>query len=110
MQQITKCAIVLAFSFIALFWYREEYYMEKKNEALKEKSTENICKLTVEDACKLLDTNANGLTSEEAKRRQQKYGRNIISEKKDKSPILVFLSNFTGLMAILLWTGALLPL
>ncbi|AUS97016.1 haloacid dehalogenase [Clostridium thermosuccinogenes] len=82
--------------------------MEKKNEALKEKSTENICKLTVEDACKLLDTNANGLTSEEAKRRQQKYGRNIISEKKDKSPILVFLSNFTGLMAILLWTGGII--
>lgn len=82
--------------------------MEKKNEALKEEGTVNIHRLTVEDACKLLDTKADGLTSEEAKRRQQKYGRNIISEKKDKSPILVFLSNFTGLMAILLWIGGII--
>jgi len=53
-----------------------------------------------------LETSADGVNREEALARLQKYGRNTIEEKKGKPLIVRFLSNFTHLMAILLWAGA----
>ena len=53
-----------------------------------------------------LETSADGVSREEALARLQKYGRNTIDEKKGKPLIVRFLSNFTHLMAILLWAGA----
>ena len=47
----------------------------------------------------------NGLTEGEVHIAQDKYGKNVITEKKGKPLILVFLSNFISLMAILLWIG-----
>lgn len=79
--------------------------MEAEKETLNEASIEEIYKLTAQDACKAMNTTFEGLTASEAKDRQNKYGKNVISEKKGKPVILVFLSNFISLMAILLWVG-----
>lgn len=46
-----------------------------------------------------------GLSDEEAGERIEKYGKNVIQEVKGKPLIVKFLSNFTHLMAILLWVG-----
>ena len=53
-----------------------------------------------------LETNSGGISREEAERRLRMYGRNTIEEKKGKPLIVRFASNFTHLMAILLWVGA----
>lgn len=79
--------------------------MEKEREILNDESIQDIYKLTSDDVCKTMDTRYEGLTASEAKDRQDKYGKNVISEKKGKPIILVFLSNFVSLMAILLWIG-----
>lgn len=79
--------------------------MEKKEKVLNDECVEEIFKLTSEDALKVMNTSYDGLTVSEAKDRQEKYGKNVISEKKGKPIILVFLSNFISLMAILLWVG-----
>lgn len=55
-----------------------------------------------------MNTRYEGLTASEVKERQNKYGKNVISEKKDKPIILVFLSNFVSLMVILLWVGGII--
>ncbi|MDI6618936.1 MAG: cation-transporting P-type ATPase [Clostridiales bacterium] len=82
--------------------------MEKDKQIQNNESIEKIYKLTSEDACKALDTSYKGLTASEAEERQKKYGKNVISRKKGKSVILVFLSNFASLMAILLWVGGII--
>ena len=53
-----------------------------------------------------LQTSAGGIGREDAEKRLHKYGPNTIAEKKGKPLIVRFLSNFTHLMAILLWVGA----
>ncbi len=78
--------------------------MEEKKQVLNE-SIEGIYKLTFEDACKVMNTRAEGLTASEVQKNQEKYGKNVISQKKGKPAILIFLSNFVSLMAILLWVG-----
>ncbi len=66
---------------------------------------ENIHRLAAEDTYTLLGSQPNGLTKDDAASRQAIYGKNVISEKKEKSVILIFLSNFISMMAILLWIG-----
>ena len=66
---------------------------------------ENIQKLSFEDACNVMNSRPDGLTAEEARENQIKYGKNLIREKKKKSLVLVFLANFISMMAILLWIG-----
>ncbi len=66
---------------------------------------ELIFKLPVIEVYKALGTNPEGLSHTEAEERQKKQGKNLIEEKKKKSSLLIFLSNFTHLMAILLWIG-----
>lgn len=82
--------------------------MEENKQAPIEERTEGIYKLTSEDACKTMDTRAEGLTASEVQDRQKQYGKNVISEKKGKPIILVFLSNFVSLMAVLLWVGGII--
>lgn len=84
--------------------------MEEKKQILNDESMEfeAIYKLTSEDACKAMNTRSEGLTVSEAKDKQTKYGKNVIKEKKGKPIILVFLSNFVSLMAILLWVGGII--
>jgi Ca2+-transporting ATPase len=82
--------------------------MEKREEIFNDESIEDVYKLTYENALKVMETSGEGLTAFEAKERQNKYGKNVISKKKGKSIILVFLSNFISLMAILLWVGGII--
>jgi ATPase, P-type (transporting), HAD superfamily, subfamily IC len=82
--------------------------MEKREEIVSKEGIEDIYKFTSEDVCKAMDTSQGGLTASEARNRQEKYGKNVISEKKGKPVILVFLSNFISLMAILLWAGGII--
>ena len=55
-----------------------------------------------------MNTRAEGLTAAEVQANQEKYGKNVISQKKGKPIILIFLSNFISLMAILLWVGGII--
>lgn len=56
----------------------------------------------VEELYKELDTNINGLTEEEAGKRLEEYGENKLAERKKKSNLIIFLSQFNDLMIILL--------
>ncbi|WP_404802931.1 cation-translocating P-type ATPase [Loigolactobacillus iwatensis] len=59
---------------------------------------------------KKLGVDQAGLTTAAAAKRQQKYGKNLI-EKSAKEPLIkTFLSNFTSVMAILLWVGGLIAI
>ena len=53
-----------------------------------------------------LETGSGGLDREEAEKRLHQYGHNTLEEKKGKPLIVRFATNFTHLMAILLWVGA----
>lgn len=77
---------------------------------LEENQTENseIQKLPVNDVFQAVGTRVTGLTDAQVAESQQKYGKNIIDEKKGKPVILVFLSNFVSMMAILLWVGGII--
>ncbi len=75
-----------------------------------DKNVENIYKLSEEEACRLMGTGPAGLTTQQALENQQKYGKNVIQKQKGKPVILVFLSNFVSLMAILLWIGGFIAL
>lgn len=66
---------------------------------------ESIFKLPVSEVYEALGTRPEGLAQTEAEERQKEQGKNLIEEKKKKSSLLIFLSNFTHLMAILLWIG-----
>jgi len=57
------------------------------------------------EAFSILNSGPEGLSQEEAKRRLQRYGQNIITKVKGKPLWIRFLANFTHLMAILLWVG-----
>lgn len=56
----------------------------------------------VEEIYKELDTNINGLSTEEASKRLEKYGENKLAERKKKSNFIIFLNQFNDLMIILL--------
>jgi calcium-translocating P-type ATPase len=51
-----------------------------------------------------------GLSQEEASKRQKKYGYNVISGKKSKNPFSIFFSQFTNPLVILLLLSALVSL
>jgi len=63
-------------------------------------------RLPEEEVYQTLETSGGGISREEAQSRLLKYGSNTLEEKKGKPLIVRFLSNFTHLMAILLWVGA----
>lgn len=71
---------------------------------------ENIHKLTESEAVTQMGSSAAGLTTAQANTNQETYGKNVISNKKGKPTILVFLENFVSLMAILLWVGGAIAL
>ncbi|MCL5070074.1 MAG: cation-transporting P-type ATPase [Actinobacteria bacterium] len=62
--------------------------------------------LNTEELYKELSVSSNGLSDEEAKKRLETYGPNLIKEKKKRSLVLRFLDNFIHLLAIILWIAA----
>ena len=59
-------------------------------------------KQKVEDLYKNFETNENGISDEEAKKRLEKYGANKLKEQKKKSKLILFLNQFNDFMIILL--------
>ncbi len=58
--------------------------------------------LPIEEVFKLLDTSTNGLSEDEAKKRLEKYGPNVIEEEKHVSPLRLFINQFINPLIILL--------
>jgi magnesium-transporting ATPase (P-type) len=77
----------------------------KNNPAIGTDAVTDIQRLPVPEAYTALGTGEGGLSKPEAQRRLAQFGRNALKEKKGKPLIWKFLSNFTHLMAILLWAG-----
>lgn len=65
----------------------------------------DIYKFPVNKTYEALGTRPQGLTQTQAEENQKEQGKNLIDGKKKKSIILILLSNFVHLMAILLWIG-----
>jgi potassium/sodium efflux P-type ATPase len=66
---------------------------------------DTIQALPLTDIYLALQTSPDGLTQEEAQRRLEHFGPNVLQEAKGRPLYLRFLANFTHLMAILLWVG-----
>lgn len=66
---------------------------------------QTMAKLVPNQVFEQLQTNEEGLTTEEATKRLDLYGKNTIKEKQGKSLYLLFLANFTSMLAILLWVS-----
>lgn len=83
-------------------------------EELKQKSTDELSVklpgLSPDEVCKALSTRPEGLNKDEIEANTEKYGKNLIKEKKGKSPLLILLGNFVSLMAILLWIGGIIAI
>ena len=62
-------------------------------------------KFPVGQVYSVLESREQGLSTDEAQARLEKYGKNILQEKKGTPIIIKFLLNFTHMMAILLWVG-----
>ena len=60
-------------------------------------------KLTSEQLFESLETGLKGLTNQEAVERLSQFGKNALQEAKSKPLILKFLTQFTHVMAIMLW-------
>jgi Ca2+-transporting ATPase len=82
--------------------------MKNKKQTMDNNSIENVYKLTFEDVCITMNTRLTGLTASEVQDIQKKYGKNIIKDNQKRSVVLIFFSNFIGMMAILLWVGGLI--
>ena len=70
----------------------------------------DLYKLSPNDVYGALNTETGGLSNGEAVSRLEQYGKNILQEKKGTPLIVKFLSNFTHLMAILLWGAGIIAL
>ena len=67
--------------------------------------TENIQKLGVSEVYSALKTGEGGLNAGEAQDRARESGKNVLPSQKGRPMIWNFLSNFTHLMAVLLWVA-----
>ncbi|HBT38859.1 MAG TPA: hypothetical protein DEA64_01925, partial [Pseudothermotoga sp.] len=64
-------------------------------------------RLSMEQVCRELSVDPQkGLSSEEAKRRLQQYGPNELAEKKRRTILQMFLSQFTDFLIIILLAAA----
>ncbi len=84
--------------------------MEENKQLQNEETAVRIYKLTMEEACRAMNSRPQGLKAAEVQENQNKYGKNVITGKKGKPVIVVFLLNFVSLMAILLWIGGIIAL
>ncbi|MBO3798618.1 MAG: cation-translocating P-type ATPase [Candidatus Bathyarchaeia archaeon] len=66
--------------------------------------------ISVDDVLRSLDTSLQGLTSEEAKTRLEKYGPNELKTGEKASPLKIFLSQFKNILIIILIAATLISL
>ncbi|MEK7298166.1 MAG: HAD-IC family P-type ATPase, partial [Planctomycetota bacterium] len=60
---------------------------------------------SIDEIYKELETSPSGLSEDEAKKRLERYGKNVLRELKGKPLFLRFVENLFNLLAILLWVG-----
>ena len=74
---------------------------------MKENTKENWYAADVEEVVKLIDTDSiNGLSEKEATERLQKFGKNLLPEKKKESKIIKFLKHFNDILIYILFAAA----
>ncbi len=69
---------------------------------------QQIHNLTVQEVYTTMETSSRGLSGQEAEKRLTWFGQNVTAKKKEKPLIISFLSNFTHLMALLLWAAGII--
>lgn len=69
-----------------------------------------IINRTPVEAYKMMKTSMEGLSTQEARKRLDLYGKNQINKKKQTSMFKKLLANFSSLMALLLWGSGLLAI
>ncbi|MEG0122899.1 MAG: cation-transporting P-type ATPase [Enterococcus sp.] len=74
------------------------------------KSLQEYAKISSEDSFAKIDSSKSGLTDQEAQKRMEKYGKNVIATTQRQSMLKTFLTNFTSMMAILLWIAGFIAL
>lgn len=84
--------------------------MKSTDKPLEGGPGESIHRLPIREVYGVLATRPQGLTNTEIEERLRRFGSNAIQEIKRKPLFLQFLSNFTHLMAILLWVGGMVAL
>ena len=60
----------------------------------------NPYQMKKEDVLKMLETDENGLTQNQAKENQKKYGKNELAEGKKKNPFILFLEQYKDFLVI----------
>ena len=68
----------------------------------------NPYQMKKEDVLKMLGTDENGLTQNQAKENQKKYGKNELAEGKKKNPFILFLEQYKDFLVIILIIAAIL--
>ncbi len=71
-----------------------------------EEAAPGLAALPPEEVYGALGTSPEGLTSAEARERLERYGPNLLREARGTPLIVRLLSNFTGVMALLLWAAS----
>ena len=74
-------------------------------EVTSQESPVAVRRITADRVFSALGTSPAGLTQAEAETRQARQGKNLIQTERRESPVRALLSNFTHLMAILLWVA-----
>ena len=68
----------------------------------------NPYQMKKEDVLKMLGTDKNGLTQNQAKENQKKYGKNELAEGKKKNPFILFLEQYKDFLVIILIIAAII--
>lgn len=68
----------------------------------------NPYQMKKEDVLKMLGTDENGLTQNQAKGNQKKYGKNELAEGKKKNPFILFLEQYKDFLVIILIIAAII--
>lgn len=68
----------------------------------------NPYQMKKEDVLKMLGTDENGLTQNQAKENQKKYGKNEFAEGKKKNPFILFLEQYKDFLVIILIIAAII--
>ena len=75
-------------------------------EQVEEERAVSLAALPPDEVYGALGSSPQGLTSQEAQARLERFGRNVLKEAPQTPLILKFLANFTNVLAILLWVAA----
>ena len=68
----------------------------------------NPYQMKKEDVLKMLGTDENGVTQNQAKENQKKYGKNELAEGKKKNPFILFLEQYKDFLVIILIIAAII--